>query len=68
MAQKKLESDLMRGFAKERDLFQDLKKVISAESLKWLMSNVEARSEASEGQRRVVPEGGPAPYFDQVLA
>jgi len=36
--------------------------------LKWLMSNVEASSEASEGQRRVVPEGGPAPYFDQVLA
>jgi len=61
MAQKKLESDLMRGFAKERAVlgFEE----ISAEALKWLTSNVEARSEASEGQRRVVPEGGPAPYL-----
>ena len=42
MAQKKLELDLMGGFAKERELFQDLRKVVCPEALKWLMSNVEA--------------------------
>ena len=43
MVQKKLESNLMRGFAKERELFYDLRKIVGAEALKWLMSKVEAR-------------------------
>jgi len=60
MVQSKLESDLMGDFATERELFQDLRKIVGAEALKWLMSNVALRP---EGQRRVVAEGGPAPLF-----
>ena len=48
-------------FAKERELLQGLRKVVGAEALKWLMSNVGARGESS---RRV----GQCRYLDQVLA